>query len=130
MDILWKVIIVVKNQYCIECGARNVGRADKKFCCDQCRSQYNNRLNSDQTAFIRKINVLLKRNNRILKKLNERGSSRVHRDKLLKSGFNFNYFTNEYVTKKGKTYRFCYDQGYVKIDEYHYAVVERREYVE
>ncbi len=42
---------------CVECGEEIKGRADKKFCSDQCRSAFNNRLNSDATNFIRNINT-------------------------------------------------------------------------
>jgi len=42
---------------CLECNDEFIGRADKKFCSDNCRSAYNNKLNSDATNFVRNINI-------------------------------------------------------------------------
>lgn len=115
---------------CLECGAPLRGRADKKYCSAQCRSMYNNRLNSDVTNFVRHINHLLRKNRRILAALNPEGKARVHREKLLEMGFRFGYFTNEYVTRSGNVYRFCYEQGYLELDQDYFALVVRKEYVD
>lgn len=115
---------------CVECGDQFIGRADKKFCSAHCRSSYNNRLNRDATNFMRTINNILRKNRRILAELNPHGKTKVHRDKLLEQGFKFSYFTNEYVTRSGNIYRFCYDQGYLEIDKDYYTLVIRQEYVE
>jgi len=115
---------------CIECGASFIGRADAKFCSPHCRSNYNNRQNRDFNNFMRNINNILRKNRRILAQLNPKGKAKVHRDKLLAEGFKFSYFTNEYVTKSGNAYRFCYDQGYLEVDNDYYALVVRQEYVE
>lgn len=115
---------------CKECGAEFVGRSDKKFCSAQCRSSYNNRLNSDATNFIRNINNILRKNRRILSELNPNGKATVHRDKLIERGFRFSYFTNEYITKSGNIYRFCYDQGYLEIDNDYFTLVIRKSYVD
>ncbi|HMO40950.1 MAG TPA: DUF2116 family Zn-ribbon domain-containing protein [Saprospiraceae bacterium] len=120
----------MKNKGCIECGEAIIGRQDKRFCSDQCRSAFNNRLNSDATNFIRNINNILRKNRRILFELNPDGKAKIHKDKLLERGFKFGYFTNEYVTKAGKVYRFCYDQGYLPLEQDYYALVVRQEYVE
>ena len=78
---------------------------------------------------MRKINGILKKNRQILKKLNPAGRAKVSRDELLVEGFDFNYFTNTYVTRKGSTYHFCYDQGYLQLEDGKYALVEKEEYV-
>ncbi|MEM9919394.1 MAG: hypothetical protein AAF990_14925 [Bacteroidota bacterium] len=118
------------KKQCLECKETFQGRADKKFCSDQCRSAYNNRLNSNANNFMRNVNNILRKNRRILTKLNPHGKSKVHKDKLLELGFNFNYFTNIYQTKAGKTYRFCYEQGYLPLNDGFYALVLRQKYVE
>ncbi len=115
---------------CLECNEEFIGRSDKKFCSDQCRSSHNNKLNSDANNFVRNVNNILRKNRRILATLNPDGKSKVHRDKLLEKGFKFSYFTNIYQTKAGKTYHFCYDQGYLAIDRGYYALVVRQSYVE
>ena len=119
----------MKNK-CLECGDEFTGRADKKFCTTDCRSSYNNRLNSDSTNFMRNINNILRKNRRILAELNPDGKAKVHRDKLLDRGFKFSYFTNIYQTKQGKSYHFCYDQGYMDIDNGYLILVRRQSYVE
>ncbi len=115
---------------CPVCGDVIQGRADKKYCSDQCRTTSNNRLNSDANNFVRNVNNILRKNRRILAALNPKGKSKVHRDKLLEKGFKFSYFTNEYKTKNGNEYHFCYEQGYLALDGGWYALVIRQKYVE
>lgn len=115
---------------CIECGTQIFGRFDKKFCSDQCRNAYNNKLNSDANNYIRNVNNILRKNRRILTKLNPNGKTKLHRDKLAEKGFDFNYHTNTYTTKAGATYYFCYEQGYLELDNQWFMLVKRQEYVE
>lgn len=115
---------------CMECGETIRGRTDKKFCSDQCRNSYNNRLNSDNNNFVRNINNILRKNRRILQSLNPEGTTKVGKDELLTNGFNFNYHTNTYTTKSGKTYFFCYEFGYLPLEGDMFAIVVRQEYVE
>lgn len=114
---------------CLECKTKLNGRSDKKFCSDYCRNSYNNKLNRDHTVYMRKVNNNLRKNRRILAKFNPKGKGKVHRMALLEEGFNFHYFTNIYRTKAGKEYYFCYDQGYIQIDEDTYALVVKQDYV-
>ena len=114
---------------CLECSDEFIGRSDKKFCSPECRSTYNNRLNSDHTKFMRNINNILRKNRRILAELNPHGKAKVHRDKLLERGFKFSYFTNIYRTKNGNTYHFCYDQGYLELEDNLFTLVVRQSYV-
>ena len=48
----------------------------------------------------------------------------------MERGFKFSYFTNIYETQAGKKYYFCYDQGYLELDNDWYALVVKKEYVE
>ena len=61
--------------------------------------------------------------------LNPNGKIKLHRSKLIEMGFDFNYFTNTYETKNGDTYHFCYDQGYLDVNEDFFAIVERQDYI-
>jgi hypothetical protein len=115
---------------CLECGGKLMGRRDKKFCSDQCRVSHYNKLNSDTSKFMRNITNILRKNRRILEQLNPYEKTKVTRTQLLDEGFKFNYFTNEYITKAGKVYKFCYDQGFLQLDDDWYAVVKKKEYVE
>ncbi len=115
---------------CEECKTEFIGRSDKRFCSPECRTIFYNRQNSDKTNFMRNINNILRKNRRILERLNPDGKSKVPKAKLLDEGFKFSYFTNLYRTKSGKTYYFCYEQGYLPIENDWYALVVRHEYVE
>ena len=117
----------LKEKTCLDCGEPIKGRADKKFCSDQCRNNYNNQLNSDSTNLLRNINNILRRNRRILQELNPAEKTKVHRDKLLDKGFNFTYFTNTQTTRTGSTYYFCYEQGYLPLENNFYLLVVRKE---
>lgn len=114
---------------CPECGDIIIGRADKKFCSDQCRNSYNNKLNSDASNTVRNINNILRKNRRILQELNKQsGKTLVNKDTLLQNGFNFTYHTHTYTTKKGDIYHFCYEQGYLFLkDKELFLLVESKE---
>lgn len=121
--------MVKEIRKCNECGDPLRGRVDQKFCSDYCRNTFNNRQNSDVNAFMRRINMILRKNRRILLKLNPDGKKTVEGIQLAEEGFNFHYYTNTYKTKKGSTYYFCYDHGYLKLDNDQYMLVHRQEYV-
>lgn len=112
---------------CLDCGEMIRGRADKKFCNDQCRNNYNNQLNSDSYNLVRNTNNILRRNRRILEELNPTGKVKVLRKKLLIKGFDFNYFTSLYTTQSGKTYHFCYEHGYLSLGEEEILLVKKEE---
>ncbi len=117
---------------CPECGDTFQGRVDKRYCSASCRSSYHNKTYAGETAFIRRINKTLRENRRLLAEFNPDGKARLPRRKLLEAGFNFRYFTNEYTTRNGNIYRFCYDQGYAVSDkdEDYLLLVVRQEYVD
>jgi len=51
---------------CLDCQEPLKGRADKKFCNDLCRNNYNNRLKSESNNLVRRINGILRKNRNIL----------------------------------------------------------------
>lgn len=118
------------SRVCLNCGYELKGRSDQKYCSDACRNAYNNQLNSDETNFIRNINNTLRRNRRILEKLCTGEKSKSTKGILNVEGFNFNYHTNSFTTKKGQTYYFCYDFGYLELKEDEVVIVKRKEYVD
>ena len=115
---------------CPECGEHIKGRADKKFCSDLCRNSFNNKLNSDTVNHVRNINNILRKNRRVLENLIPDQTAKTTKTKLNQKGFNFQYYTNAYTTKKGVTYYFCYEYGYLPLENDIYFLVKRKEYTE
>jgi hypothetical protein len=108
---------------CLECGEVLMGRADKKFCNDQCRSAHYQRKNVVTEGLIRTTNNQLRKNYTILKALNKDGKTKVKKATLLKEGFIFGLITGIYTTRENKTYYFVYDQGYLPIENDYYVLV-------
>jgi len=114
---------------CLECDIEIEGRIDKKFCSDYCRNVYNNNQNRDANKYVRNINNRLRKNRKILEHFCPEGKGVVHKDELLLEGFNFDYFTNIYRTKTGSKYFFCYDYGYISLEDEKFAIVKRGDYI-
>ncbi|HLT71846.1 MAG TPA: hypothetical protein VKZ75_04315 [Cyclobacteriaceae bacterium] len=112
---------------CLECGERVTGRLDKKFCSDLCRVSYNNRLNAPAIRYVKNVTHALMRNRRVLLALNPTGKCRVSEEQLLQKGFDFRYFTSQYTTRGGAVYRYCFEQGYLKMDNHAYLLVVKKE---
>jgi hypothetical protein len=112
---------------CMECGAAFSGRADKKFCSDQCRSTHNNRLHGDVNNYIRNINNVLRKNRRILDELNPGGKIKVAAARLKEMGFDFRYHTTTYKTRDGVVYYYCYEQGYLPIEKNYFLLVMKQD---
>ena len=115
------------KRLCLDCASQVVGRSDKKFCDDACRSNYNNKLKSDDLSYIRKVNAILKKNRDILEYHNPEGKVRINIKKLQSKGFNFDYSTSSYKTTKGDVYYFCYEYGYLSLPPDDVLLVKRKE---
>ena len=113
------------SKTCLECGEKIIGREDKKFCSDGCRNAYNNKRNKDQNNLMRNINNKLRKNYRILSKLNPTDKTKTSRSKLIAKGFDFDFFTSIYTTKTGNVYYFLYDQGYMAIENDEFVLVKK-----
>ena len=116
---------------CLACGAVLRGRVDKKFCNDYCRNNYNNqqKLKGNQNALVRNINSTLLKNRNLLESIlpETEETAKASKDKLLRLGFHFKYFTHLYTTKTGKTYYYCYDYGYLPLDNDWFLIVKKKE---
>lgn len=119
----------METKTCATCGEPLKGRIDKKFCDDACRSNFNNKLNSESSAFMKNVNNILRKNRRIIESLipKKEGKIKVPLKKLQDNGYNFSYHTHTYITKAGATYIFCYEYGYLAIDGTYYMLVKRQE---
>ena len=113
---------------CRECGEEIIGRSDKVYCSDHCRTAHYNKTNGNSSKVIRNTNRILRKNRRILSSLNPDGKAKVHRKSLEGKGFDFTYHTSTYTTQKGRTYVFCYEQGYLDLSNGYFALVIRQEY--
>ena len=120
----------LKNKTCLECDQQLIGRVDKKFCNDYCRNSYNNRENKVANDYVRKVNVVLRKNRRILAQIMDgKDKTKTSKEELLLNGFNFYYYTNFYKTKQDKTYYFVYEFGYLSLENEIYALVIKQDYV-
>ena len=121
--------VLNETQTCLSCGKQLKGRVDKKFCDDYCRNSYNNQLKSASNNLVRNINNALGKNRRILESILPGGeeTAKANKEKLQRLGFQFKYLTHTYITKTGKTYFYCYDYGYLPLDNDWYLIVKRKE---
>jgi hypothetical protein len=71
---------------------------------------------------------MLRRNRRILQQLlpEKEDSKKVSREQLLQLGFHFKHFTHSYTNKKGSTYFYCYEYGYLPLEKDYYLLVKRK----
>jgi hypothetical protein len=117
----------IKN--CLFCKKPVKGRSDKKFCDDYCRAAYNNELKSAANNYIRNVNNALGKNRRILESLLPQGepTAKANQDKLLQLGFQFKYHTHQYSAKNGNTYFYCYEYGYLPLENNWFLIVKRNE---
>lgn len=100
------------DRKCLQCFEQLTGRADRKFCCDQCRSLYNNHQSSESEILIKSINRILQKNYSILSMLKANGKTTTSKIDLQKNGYCFEYFTFSNTTPKKHIYYYCYDQGF------------------
>ena len=114
---------------CLACSKPVKGRTDKKFCDDYCRNNYNNQLKADSNNLVRNVNNALGKNRRILESIINEGEemAKTNKEKLSEKGFLFKYMTHTYTNKKGNTYFFCYDYGYLPLENDWYLIVRRKE---
>ncbi len=111
---------------CLDCGSPIRGRTDKKFCDDQCRSNYNNRIKAESYSSLSVVNSILRKNYSIMARLCPQGKVRLKKEELLCYGFNLNYHTHLYSTQNGNTYYFCYEYGYMKLENEMFLIVKKR----
>lgn len=103
------------KRHCLYCNSAIYGRADKKFCGDNCRSGYNNARRKDFEDEVSLIKNILIRNRRILSKVLKDGeeSVKLQKDRLSLMGFNFKYHTHHFLLEKDKLICFNFEYGYI-----------------
>lgn len=113
---------------CLTCGKPVKGRSDKKFCDDYCRNAFNNRSHGSNSGIIHQINMALKRNRQILNLVlpAEQETVKIPEARLVAMGFDFRWTTHQFTNSKGQLYYFCYDHGYLPIENYMYLIVRTK----
>lgn len=123
--------VLAEKRACFTCGKPLKGRIDKKFCDDYCRNNYNNqqKAKGSHSSLVRNINNALLKNRKILESVlpDREETAKANKDKLLRLGFQFKYLTHAYTTKTGKAYYYCYDYGYLPLDNDWYLIVRNKE---
>ena len=102
----------MENRKCLECYEQLRGRADQKFCSDQCRSAYNNKQYLNTHNVINSVNRILKKNYFILSALQSEGKITTSKSDLQRKGYRFDYFTCTSTSRSNRINYYCYDQGY------------------
>jgi predicted nucleic acid-binding Zn ribbon protein len=100
------------TKLCPICQTPLNGRADKKYCSDQCRGIANHKKKLQNQIVLIAINQQLRRNRALLKKLCPEGTNTVRKEILVSMGFNFNLFTSMFLTSSRQVYYLCYDYSY------------------
>ena len=121
--------VMGKTVLCLNCGKKVTGRTDKKFCDSYCRNSYNNRKIGEFEIQLRKTNSIIRKNRTILKTSSPHGKTTLRKEYLDMQGFDFRYFTHVYKTKAGNIYRFCYDYGYMPVDDEKILIVNWQPYM-
>ena len=107
----------IQSNHCLECDEIMIGRIDKKFCSDSCRSSHNNRKRIINQTNVKKVNLILVKNRTILYELNTRfqDHSVITTFQLKLMGFDFAFFTHQTSDRRGRLMFYCYDLGYQQL---------------
>ena len=117
---------------CAYCGEQLQGRADKKFCNQYCKSAHQYEQRKKTESLFLKIDRQLKLNRKLLKYFNKAGKSVIRKKELIELGFKPGYFTYYWKNKQGKVYLFCYEYGFLEIQDKQktkYLLVQWQEYM-
>jgi hypothetical protein len=78
---------------------------------------------------VRNINNALLKNRKILESFISNGddTAKTHKENLLRLGFQFKYLTQAYKTRRDRTYYYCYEYGYLPLDDDWYLIVKKKE---
>lgn len=118
---------MIENKTCINCGKIVKGRSDKKFCDDYCRNNFNNQQKAVETNLMRNIINAIRKNRNILQAiLGNEEMTKTTKERLLAKGFQFKYHTHTYDNKKGGIYFYCFEYGYLPLDNDWFLVVKTK----
>ena len=102
------------------------GRSDKKFCDAGCKDEYNNAIKTSEHRQIKKIDHILKKNMRVLKKLYDpqKPDKHIKEEVLTREGFEFGFHTHTGIgaLNKENEFIFCYNFGYREVYKGYYQL--------
>lgn len=78
---------------------------------------------------VKQVNRVLWQNRAVMNRLipEVKGKTTVSRSKMIQEGFDFTYHTHTYTTRNGHTYVFCYEFGYLPLENEIVMLVKREE---
>jgi len=101
---------------CENCGAKVIGRTDKRFCDNECRTEYNNQKTREKVKqmpeCIARIQKTIINNYNILTTLKSRSEQFFSKMYLMELGFSFRYVTSA-IEQEGTIWYFCFNQAYI-----------------
>lgn len=119
-----------KPKLCLYCNKEIIGRSDKQFCDIHCKSAFNNSKYNSNENFIRNINKQMRKNRSALRTACPLGKATVRKTFLIKLGMNFKFLTHTYKSNNGNLYYFCYDYGYMPInDPEKVLIIQQQDYM-
>ena len=120
-----------QKKACLACDKPLKGRIDKKFCDDYCRNNFNNqqKAKGSHSSLVRNINNALLKNRKILEAIlpDTEETAKANKDKMMRLGFQFKYHTHQYTAKNGNNYFYCYEYGYLPLENNWFLIVKRNE---
>jgi hypothetical protein len=75
-----------------------------------------------ETAYHRRVNQILRRNYDILSTMVRSSIEQIGPSELEQQGFNFQFFTSVLKVTGGRTCYFCYDLGYLPVENGYFAL--------
>lgn len=98
---------------CLECGDKiRYGRADKKYCCEECRTRHHNALARSGRSFRRRVMRLLARNYDVLSSLVKADVESIGLTELISMGFTPSMVTSYRKCGKHNEYT-CFDIKFI-----------------
>ncbi|WP_146697687.1 hypothetical protein [Geofilum rhodophaeum] len=123
--------MITQPSYCLFCETELKGRSDKQFCTPHCKSLYHNRKPNSDEAYIRGINQQIRKNRSALRTACPLGKATVSKNFLKKLGMDFKYLTHSWKSNGGNLYYFCYDYGYMQVDDPNKVlIIQQQQYMD
>ncbi|NJL76582.1 MAG: hypothetical protein HC892_17760 [Saprospiraceae bacterium] len=113
---------------CIQCGQKMTGRADKKYCSDDCKNKYHQTYQTGAKSEVAQVDKILHRNRQILATImgEKRNKFTLARLDLDAMGFNFKYITGIYTNSQGKLYHYVYDFAWMEFSSQEVMIVRKK----